>query len=167
MTFKVIPIPAEVAEAARTSGHAPHFGHPTHLHRASSQGYGPCRLCLRRTAVGEQRVLFTYNPTRGGAGIPFGGPVVIHLEPCQPFSGEGLPEGWKGIPMAVCGHLRQGKGLVFRTEMEGGLEAAILETLRDPEVAFITLRNMDPDSACYIARVERLEEGAHAARAGA
>ena len=154
MRFKIIPIPVEVAEEARASGRAPHFGHPTHPHTASAEGYGPCRLCLQRTRAGERRVLLTYNPTRDLPGIPFGGPIVVHQEACEPYAGHGVPEGWEGLPIALCGHLEGGAGLVFR-EASDGLEAGILDLFRDPRVAFITLRNTDPDSACYIARVER------------
>jgi hypothetical protein len=153
--FKVLPIPVEIAEEVRRSGRAPFFGHPAHVHVASEHGYGPCRLCLRRTRGGEKRILFTYNPNRGEAGIPFSGPIVVHLEPCQPFDGAGYPEELKDLPLAFCAHLKGGAGTVCRSDGTEGPESMIEALFANPEVDYITLRNTDPDSACFVARVER------------
>ena len=155
MQFKVVPIPAEIADEVRRTGKAPYFHHPAHVHVASEHGYGPCRVCLRRTRAGEQRVLFNYNPNRGMDEIPFGGPIVIHQEPCQPFAGEGFPEELRGLPLALCGHLKGGQGTVCSAIAKETPEAAIRELFSNPEVGYITLRNTDPDSACFIARIER------------
>jgi len=155
MRFKVLPIPLEVAEEVRRSGRAPFFGHPTHVHVAPEHGYGPCRLCLCRTRGGEQRVLFNYNPNRDKAGIPFGGPIVIHQDPCKPFDGEGFPEELKGLPIAFCGHLKGGTGTMEQAEPMASPELEIQALFANPEVDYITIRNIDPDSACFVARVER------------
>ncbi|HJW09542.1 MAG TPA: DUF1203 domain-containing protein [Holophagaceae bacterium] len=155
MPFKVIPIPTEIAESVRATGSSPFSGHPAHVHVASEHGYGPCRVCLGRTRGGEKRILFTYNPDRGGAGIPFSGPIVVHHDACRPFAGEGFPEELRGLPFALCGRLKGGAGTVFDATPLDAPEAAIEAMFANPDVDHIDLRNVDPDSACFVARIER------------
>lgn len=82
--FRIIPLPTEIAEAARravTAGAADHA-----LVTANSPRSCPCRHCLRWAQPGERVILFPY------AAIPWGhpyaetGPIFVHAEKCQRYS---------------------------------------------------------------------------------
>jgi hypothetical protein len=84
-TFRIVALPTEVAEKARQLAKT---GAPDHaiVIADSPRGY-PCRHCLRWAQPGQQVVLFPY------ASIPVGhpyseiGPIFVHLERCQRYSG--------------------------------------------------------------------------------
>jgi len=153
MAFQVIPIPDQVADEVRRTGRAPGYGHPAQNSIASASGYGPCRLCLRRTRQGEARTLFSYNPFPEPEEVSVVGPVFIHQEPCGRFAGAGFPEDLRGLPMVLRGHLRGGAGLVNR-RLDGRDPDEAIETLfKDPEIAFISIQN--EEAGCFIARVDR------------
>ena len=65
MNFKVVPIPAEITEAAQRRW----FRRNTRACQpfsAIADGYGPCRSCLDTFRQGkENRTSFTYNPFDG------------------------------------------------------------------------------------------------------
>jgi hypothetical protein len=72
--FRVVGIPEELAQQARTEMRSPQYGHPAHAEVA--KGYGPCRSCLDRFQTGEdERLLFTYNPFAGLDPYPSPGPI--------------------------------------------------------------------------------------------
>ena len=153
MDFRVLPLPSAIAEEARRTGQAPGYGYPVHAGTTPSDGYGPCRCCLRRTRAGERRLLVTYNPYPEPGEIPVAGPVFIHEDSCRPFDGAGFPEDLRGLPLVLQGHLRGGAGLVNRPLGAELPEAAIAALFQDPRIGFITLRNAE--FGCFIARVER------------
>ena len=156
MAFKVVSIPTLLAEEARRTRLAPSFGHPVQASVASASGYGPCRHCLRRTQVGERRLLLNYNPYPEPDQVSVVGPIFIHEEPCEAFVGEGFPGELRGLPMRLQGHLRDGSGIVNRFLDSQFPEAAIENLFHDPEIGFIALRN--EEAGCFIARIERAQE---------
>lgn len=87
-TFRVLPIPADIAQAVRETRVSPFARHPTYAETAHA--YGPCRLCLKTFEVGaESRILFTYDPFGGLEPFPLPGPVFIHESDCHPFPTDG------------------------------------------------------------------------------
>ena len=153
MSFRVLPLPADIADQARRTGRAPGYGHPVHVGVAKADGYGPCRCCLRRTREGERRILFTYNPYPGPGEVPVAGPVFIHEERCAPYAQAGFPEELRGLPMVLEGHLRDGAGVVRRRLGGAPVEDRIEELLQDPRIAFLSIRNAE--AGCFMARVVR------------
>ena len=154
MSFRVLPIPSTITEEARRTGQAPGYGYPVHAGTTPSDGYGPCRSCLRRTKAGERRLLMTYNPYPEPGEVAVAGPVFIHEETCRPFDGAGFPEELRELPIVLQGHLRDGTGLVNRQLGAESPEAAIDGLFQDPRIGFITLRNAE--FGCFIARAERI-----------
>jgi hypothetical protein len=153
MSFRVIPIPAAVAEETRRTRLSPGFGHAVQTHVASAQTYGPCRSCLRRTREGERRLLLSYNPYPEAEQVPVVGPIYIHEDPCEPYAGPGFPEELRNLPMALRGHHRDGSAIVNVKLEDRSPEAAIEALFRDERIAYIAIQN--PEAACFIARVER------------
>ena len=153
--FRTIPIAAELAERARRDDRSPQYGHPAH--RETATGYGPCRLCLERFAVGqEERLLFTYDPFAGLDSYPAPGPIFVHAAGCTPFAAPvGLPEPLRGLPLTLEGYA-VGRWLVARERVEGNdVESAAERLFAHAAIEYVHIRNAE--AGCYIARLERAD----------
>lgn len=153
-SFRVIPISDDVAARVRETLRAPGYGHPAHVEVAT--GYGPCRSCLRTFREGaEERVLFTYDAFRGVDAYPSPGPVFIHRDACDAWSGDGFPPEVRDLPLVLEGY-GAGRWLVAREPArDGGVEDALDRLFAHAAVAYVHIRNAE--AGCYIARVEREE----------
>lgn len=154
MEFRVIPVPLAIAEEARSTGKAPHYGHP--VHREKALGYGPCRSCLQPFAKGiDRRLLFTFDPFRENESLPLPGPIYVHDETCPEYDApDRFPDSLRFIPMTLngygCGrHLRE----VQYVEPNGNAENAIRRLFDRPEIDYIHVRNTE--AGCYMFRVDR------------
>lgn len=153
MSFRVTPIPPDLAGEARRTLRSPGFGHPIQVSVASAKGYGPCRSCLCRTKAGERRLLLNHNPYPEPEQVPVVGPIFIHEANCEPFHGEGFPEDLRGLPLALRGHFGDGSA-ILNQRLEGRDPVSAIEAMfQDPRVAFIALQNTE--ASCFIARIER------------
>jgi len=152
MSFRVLPLPTPLVEAARRTRRAPGYGHPVVESATPAGGYGPCRHCLRRTREGEARLLLTCNPFEAPE-PPMAGPVFIHAEACEAHAGPGFPEELRGLPLVLRGHLADGSGVRIRRLGASDPVEALEALLADPAVAFVALQNAEV--GCYVARVER------------
>jgi len=153
MNFKVVPIPAEITNAARATMVSPQY-QSLPAFSAIANGYGPCRSCLDTFREGEEhRTSFTYNPFDGISKIPQPGPVFIHSEACQEFDGPGFPAGIRHLPMLLEAFDESGE-FIERVPVRGELlESLIAEILSRPRVRLINIRNAE--AGCFIARIER------------
>ena len=153
--FRTIPIPLDLAAAARQARRSPQYGHPAHTETAA--GYGPCRLCLRTFRVGEEeRLLFTYNPFAGLDPYPSPGPIFVHAAGCRPFDApSGFPEDLRALPLTLEGYAG-GRWLVAREPVPAGdVEGAAARLFAHRAVDYVHVRNSE--AGCYIARLERIE----------
>lgn len=150
--FRVIPISDDVAAEVRATMRAPGYGHPAHVEVAA--GYGPCRSCLRTFRQGaEERVLFTYDAFAGVDAYPSPGPVFVHHEACEAWSGDGFPPELRPLPLVLEGY-GPGRWLVAREPVRGGAaEDALGRLFAHPAIDYVHVRNAE--AGCYIARVER------------
>src|ERR1041385_3802406 len=82
--FRIVPLPTEIAEAARRAVEA---GAPDHavVTADSPSGY-PCRHCLRWAEPGERMVLFPFAAIPPGYPYSESGPIFVHAEPCQRYA---------------------------------------------------------------------------------
>jgi Protein of unknown function (DUF1203) len=152
-TFRVVPIDPTISDQARTSLRSPQYGHPAHAEPA--KGYGPCRSCLRRFLIGEdRRLLFTYNPFAGLDSYPSPGPIFIHENSCQPYQQESIfPPELRTLPLTLEGYGKD-RWLISRERpAETDLEAAIERLLTHSEIDYIHVRNTE--AGCFVARIER------------
>src|SRR5437763_6533177 len=83
-TFRIVPLPTEVAEEAR---HVAESGAADHavIKVDSPIGY-PCRHCLRWAQPGERVILFSYTSIPAGHPYSETGPIFVHAEPCKRYS---------------------------------------------------------------------------------
>lgn len=158
--YRVVPIPAAVAQEVRRTRVSPGYGHPAHAEVAG--GFGPCRSCLATFRAGaERRILFTFDAFAGVDTYPEPGPVFIHEEACAPHSGTGFPPGLASLRLtleAFAGDRR----MVRRVHPDGRAHDEVLrELLALPEVRYVNLRNTG--AGCFVARAEPLAPAAAAA----
>jgi hypothetical protein len=150
-SFHIVPLPTEIAEAARravTAGAADHA-----LVTAESPGSCPCRHCLRWAEPGERVILFPYAAIPSGHPYSEIGPIFVHADNCQRYA----------KPNEYPADFRNGR--VFRAydsnyniidaEVVNGSEPeVVIERLfRNPETAFVDARSVT--HGCFTFRVQR------------
>jgi len=152
VSFKVAAIPAEIAEGVRVTGRSSWAGLPTGT--AVAAGYGPCRSCLKTFEVGkDERIFFTYNPFEGRADLPLPGPVFIHKEECERYSGDIFPPGLRGLPMLFEAFTTDGEMLKRVKVIETQIETQIDELFAMPAASYIYVRNAE--AGCFMAFIDR------------
>ena len=145
MQFHVHGIPQQFADEVRRTRLSPGYGHPAHLELA--RGPGPCRCCLRQFVPGkDQRLLFTYRPTAGQS-LHAPGPVFIHAEHCEAWSGAGFPPGLRGLPLAIEARTAGSRVTALTTDVEQLPEARI-DALFDDGAEWLHLRHAE--AGCFI-----------------
>lgn len=146
-SFRIVPLPTEVAERARHASAADH-----QIVVADKPHSYPCRHCLEWAEPGEALVLFPYQSIPPGRPYSESGPIFVHQEPCERYSK--VDE----YPTA----LRQGRvvrGYDVRDEMiaaevaDDEPKAVIEAMLANPEVAFVQVRSVT--RGCFTMKVER------------
>ncbi len=158
-SFRVIAIPTQAAETVRSTRVAPRYGHPAHAEIA--RGYGPCRLCLRKFAVGvDRRILFTWDPFAETGVHALPGPVYIHADPCERYPEDaGFPDGLRSVPLTLHAY---GAGRRFLAEehvSDGCVEPVLERLLALPGVAYVHVR--DTEAGCFDLRIEAAAVGPH------
>ena len=152
-TFRVVPIPADVAAEVRDTLLAPGYGHPAHTNVAT--GHGPCRHCLRTFKVGlEQRTLFTYDPFHGLESLPLPGPVYIHADACERYDeASGFPADLLDHPLTLVAY-GEGRRTLHEVHVTGdAVQPALQRLLGLHAVRYVHVR--DRNAGCYDLRVER------------
>src|SRR6266700_89 len=96
--LKIVPMTSEIVEQVRKTMKAPGYGFPAH--REVAAGRAPCRHCQRLIRPNEEElILFTYDAFVGQGVPPMPGPVYVHAEECEAYSGDGaLPPEYVGQP---------------------------------------------------------------------
>jgi hypothetical protein len=83
-TFRIVPLPTEIAERARQLAKADAPDH-TIVVADSPHGY-PCRHCLSWAQPGERVILFPYVSVPAGHPYSETGPIFVHAEPCESYA---------------------------------------------------------------------------------
>jgi hypothetical protein len=148
MLFTVRSISQSIADEVRRTRLSPGYGHPAHLELAG--GTGPCRCCLRTFVPGvDRRLLFTYRPPGEGESLMAPGPVFIHAEHCDAFTGDGFPEGLRDLPLAFEARASDGRVTEFAARPGQSAELQIQAMLERDDVDWVQVRHAV--AGCYIA----------------
>jgi len=83
-SFHIVPLPTEVADAARRVAKANAADHA--VITVDSPESSPCRHCLRWAQPGERVVLFPYTSIPSGYPYFETGPIFVHADGCQRYS---------------------------------------------------------------------------------
>jgi Protein of unknown function (DUF1203) len=150
-SFRIVPLPTEIAEAARRALNAGAADHA--LITVDSPGSSPCRHCLRWAQPGERVILFPYAAIVSGHPYAETGPIFVHANECQRYSAtDAYPADFRA-------------GRVFRAydsnyhiidaEVVDGREPdlVIQELFKNPETAFVDVRSVT--HGCFTFRVQR------------
>jgi len=151
--LKIVPMAPEIVQRVRTTNKAPGYGFPAH--REVAAGRAPCRHCLKLIRPdAEDLILFTYDAFQGQGVPPMPGPVYVHAEACESYSGNGeIPGEYRGQPLTfeAFGTERQRVG---ETRVAGsGEEEALHELFEREETEYVHVRSTS--AGCYLFRVER------------
>ena len=154
ISYKVNPIPAEMAAKARNTLVSPQYK-SLRADISVATGYGPCRSCLQVFDQGkESRLYFTYNSFEGRSTLPDPGPVFIHTDECIAFAGEGVPTDLLGLHVLFEAFGDESR-LISREPMISTDPDAQIESLfANADVRFINMRNAE--AGCFIATIERV-----------
>jgi hypothetical protein len=150
-SYRVVPLPSEVAASARRAAEA---GAPDHaVISVTSPNEAPCRHCLRWAQPGEQVVLFPYASIAPGRPYAESGPIFVHAAPCERY--QAIDE----FPAAF----RQGRVIraydreqnMIAGEIVNGREpeTIIKKLFENPETEFIQVRSAD--RGCYTFGIAR------------
>jgi len=149
--FRIIPLPTEIAEAARravTVGTADHA-----LITASSPGSSPCRHCLRWAQPGERVILFPYAAIPSGRPYAERGPIFVHAEKCERYRAtDEYPAEFRNG--RVFRAYDSNYNLIDAQVVNGSEpETVIQELFENPETAFVDARSVT--HGCFTFRVQR------------
>jgi hypothetical protein len=150
-SFRIVPLPTEVAEGARRAAEAGASDHAVVI-ADSPTGY-PCRHCLRFAKPGERVILFSYAAIALGHPYSETGPIFVHAEPCGRYSAtHEYPD-----------DLRRGRAFraynasydMIDAEVANGSEpeSVIEKLLQNPETAFVDARSVT--RGCFTFRIQR------------
>jgi len=166
--FKIIPLGKEFAERIRTS-RRDEFGNDVVEQIAT--GYGPCRVSLTPFKPGvDKRLLFNHSPFAKQNAYSQSGPVFIHSEGVEQYKDiHRFPPSIKAdrvnFPLSLIGYSRD-QQMVFTTLVgDSDVDDLIGDVFDEhPEVEYLHVRNSE--AACYICRVDRIDEKETDQRAG-
>jgi len=151
-TFRIVPLPTEVAEEAR---HVAESGAADHavIKVDSATGY-PCRHCLRWAQPGERVILFPYASIPAGHPYSETGPIFVHAEPCERYRST-----WE-----YPADFRNGRAfraydadynMIDAVVVNGSEPEVVIEKLfENPETKFLQARSVT--RGCYTFGVERI-----------
>ncbi len=150
-SFRITPLPTEVADAARRAVNAGAADHA--LIKVDSPGSSPCRHCLRWAQPGERVILFPYAAIQSGHPYSETGPIFVHANECQRYSATNeYPADFRS-------------GRVFRAYdskyniidaqlMNGSEPEVVIESLfQNADTAFVDVRSVT--NGCFTFRVQR------------
>jgi uncharacterized protein DUF1203 len=150
-TFRIIPLPTEVADAARRAAAAGAADHAV-ITADSSTGY-PCRHCLRWAQPGERVVLFPYASIPPGHPYSETGPIFVHVEPCERYAAtHEYPANFRNG--RVMHAYNSTFDMIDAEVIDGSEPESVIEKLfQNPETAFVDARSVT--RGCFTFRMQR------------
>jgi len=150
--FQIHPIPHDALDRARANG-VDASGNA--LEHVVAVGGEPLRCCLRSARLGEEAILFGYEPPLPTSPYREIGAVFAHAQQCPgPANPGDYPPDWHGRPQALRAYDHRG-WIHETTRTHDGLDpqTVIAAMLANPEVAQIHSRNIA--HGCYMFTITR------------
>ncbi len=149
--YRVVPLPTEIAVAARRAAEAGASDH-VYVTVDAPTGY-PCRHCLRWGQPGERLVLFPYASIPAGRPYSESGPIFVHAESCRRYekTGEYPADFRRGRVLRAYNARRD----MIAAEVVGERdpETVIENLFVEPETEFLQARSAD--RACFTFAIAR------------
>ncbi|MGP3938151.1 MULTISPECIES: DUF1203 domain-containing protein [Streptomyces] len=159
--YEMRAIAPEVLKQLRITDDA---GNPPRVVVEDEEGGNPMRCCLGRSRPHETVLLVSYAPLHrwaqetGATPGPYDevGPVFIHPEECDGWTGPGIAEGIRGERRVLRAYSAEGSILGGRL-LNGGeptIEEGLAELYADPRVAAVHVRAVE--FGCFLAETRRV-----------
>jgi Protein of unknown function (DUF1203) len=150
-SFQIIPLPTEIADAARRAVDAGALDHT--IVKANSPGSSPCRHCLRWAQPGERVILFPYAAIPSGHPYSETGPIFVHADQCQRYSATNeYPADFRNG--RVLRAYNSNYNIIDAQVVNGREPEAVIESLfQNPDTAFVDARSVT--HGCFTFRVQR------------
>ena len=151
LRFQIIPLPTEIADAARRVVKAGAADHA--LITVDSPGSSPCRHCLRWAEPGERVVLFPYTAIPSGQPYSETGPIFVHADKCQRYSTTNeYPANFR--TGRVFRAYDSNYNIIDAQVVDGSEPEVVMESLlQNPDTAFVDVRSVT--RGCFTFRVQR------------
>jgi hypothetical protein len=150
-TFRIIPLPAEIADEARRVVNAGAADHA--LITVDTPESAPCRHCLRWAQPGERVILFPYAAIPSGHPYSETGPIVVHADGCQRYSATNeYPADFRDG--RVFRAYDSNYNIIDAQALNRSEPEVVIEGLfQNPETAFVDVRSVT--RGCFTFRVQR------------
>jgi hypothetical protein len=149
--FRIVPLPTDVAEAAREAGKCGARDHV--VIKVDSPHSAPCRHCLRWADPGERVILFPYASVPQGRPYSETGPIFVHEKACERY----------GAPDTYPPDFRRGRVLRAYDSQDNMIDAVVVNSeepetvisklLANPATAFLHVRSVT--RGCFTFKIER------------
>jgi hypothetical protein len=151
LPFQVIPLPTEIADAARRIAKAGAVDHA--VITVDSPESSPCRHCLHWAQPGERVILFPYAAIPSGHPYSETGPIFVHANECQRYSATNeYPDDFRSG--RVFRAYDSNYNIIDAQALDGGKPEVVIENLlQNPETAFVDVRSVT--LGCFTFRVQR------------
>jgi hypothetical protein len=149
--FRIIPLPSEIAEAARRAVNAGALDH--RLITVDTPGSSPCRHCLHWAQPGERVLLFPYTTIPSGQPYSETGPIFVHANGCQRYSDtHQYPADFR--TGRVFRAYDSNYNIIDARVVNGSEPEVMIHSLfQNSETAFVDVRSMT--HGCFTFRVQR------------
>ena len=150
-SFQIVPLPTEIADAARRVANAGASDHA--VITVDSPESSPCRHCLRWAQPGERVILFPYTAIPAGQPYSETGPIFVHADECQRYSATNeYPADFRNG--RVCRAYDSNYNIIDAQVVDGSEQEVVIESLfQNPDTAFVDARSVT--RGCFTFRVER------------
>ena len=150
-SFQIVPLPTEIADAARSAVKAGAADHA--LITVDEPGSAPCRHCLRWAQPGERVILFPYTAIPSGQPYSETGPIFVHANECQRYSATNeYPADFRNG--RVFRAYDSNYNLIDAQIVNGNEPEIAIESLfQNPDTAFVDARSVT--RGCFTFRVQR------------
>jgi uncharacterized protein DUF1203 len=150
-TFRILPLPTEIADAARRAVDAGAADHA--LITVDSPGSSPCRHCLRWAQAGERVILFPYAAIPSGHPYSETGPIFVHANECQRYSA--INEYPADFRNGRVFRAYDSKYNIIDAQVMNGSETEVViqQLFENPDTAFVDVRSVT--HGCFTFRVQR------------
>jgi hypothetical protein len=150
-TFRIVPLPTEIAEAARRAAKDGAADHAVVI-ADSPTGY-PCRHCLRWAQPGERVILFPYASIPAGHPYSETGPIFVHVEKCSRYTAtDEYPADFRN---GRAFRAYDANYKIIDAEIANGNdpETVIEKLLQNPKSEFVDARSVT--HGCFTFRIQR------------
>ena len=149
--FWIVPLPTEIAEAARRAVKAGAVDHA--LITVDSPESSPCRHCLRWAQPGERVILFPYTAIPSGQPYSETGPIFVHADGCKRYNATNeYPADFR--TGRVFRAYDSNYNIIDAKVVDGTEPEVVIERLfENLETAFVDARSMT--RGCFTFRVQR------------